>query len=1566
MVGHGEVHHACGALLLGQFQTSPALEHTGLGVLVCDSLEFCIHRHSLQVGNIAAILQENLCVRYLELMGLGFGIGIRRRDLFINRGDLHIVCGHREVDGLAAGIHRISGQPLLDFPFFEGHALRLPCDKSNFLTSSTLFWLPVHSQGVGVLGVLRGQRDVLCGHLEGNSRLGGVHISGQTSHFPTGKGLAFHRLCNNRNVLIKDTLFVHAVHGQGVGVLLVLRGQRDVLCGHLEGDSRLGGVRTPGHAIYLPTGEGVTFLLGCGKRDFLTKCTAFFLPVHGQGVVDRLIVVRHPHVIAGHEELEFDMRAGIGDGIRILCQTFDLPDNVIAFLLVNAKGDLITHVLLLAFLTIPVVLRLGRLGHNIGAYLINSVINLGVGVCNVVLTRRHLDVHIVAAGGGGNSFALVGAVQRGHLRVGIVVICAGVFHLVCGGIIGKVLSLGRVADRFLAQINRTGLILFAFLCNDGSLIATKLVRIRYLVDKGLAFVYTSNALEHKCALANAFWAGQREGAIPVVVGIKVIQRKALKGQLFGYGVDIRQRVIAAIVVSATLHHKPDVVGTCLGGHRFRSSRKVICSAVLKGSLRSRIAEILRAGIDCRTGVEVKAEVRACRLVRPCSLIDLKFTALVQRALFGTDVHLIAAVLILRREVVKLLVVVGAYKDNTQFAHTFLFAGNARDERAPVDDKVLLGQGREGQLFGGFAGLVYHNIRAVIAAVKVQSLAVRGKLCAVISADRLAVDVRDRLGEGKHHPGIANAVNSSYICHGIAVDIGHNAVHATQLTLLLTGGKVCAVDAAKAQRIGNSGLAVITRQAAKDHGVLDDRCLRGIAGQLDILEHTGGDLSVISQFDRRVEHTAGDGAGPVEGDFLLEVSAFNNGVIELDRSIGIHTGNRHVLQRDAIALQRRLRGVDLTRGQVYRAAVRTGDEDLRRGSLHTALVLAGHNAVLPPLPLIEGDLHALTGHLLGLHAGQVRQTLAGNAQGLDRADIGRLVHQNICTIVVAGNAQHLARGRGVGVVAADLSLVDAQHIGVHRDLCAGLAHQIDGIGGKGQASAVYCRNIAVAHRQLADLLPGCQCPLKGVRPLAKHGIRNGKLAVIEKGTEHTVQNNCIGNGALAVAGQGVKDTAGNFDLAGAVCRADANTSIGIDAAGDLAAGKQQSALFAKRCVRNGGIGQLNRAVDGCMAQLFEIDLSAALICHRQNAPRIKHVGIAGIGPVTAQVGLKLMFALVQAFHAGHIGQVGQALIGKAQFLAHGRDRDQLHGCFVRHRDHAEAGRERSAVFADRDLGNNVAIVCEVIVGNACGQGHNATVATGSSYRPALAGGVAFHHQIQIFPSAEIVVLLDDINIPCFLLSVQGAALRQKQLVCLLLRAGAQAGDIAEKAAPDIAAVLGQLIVGAAVNGAQIQLHIGVAAAQNVDAVHIVGFYQKCTGDSAVQQIHNGTADILDGHIAADRAVQNVLDISIAGTGDSQSGGFVITPAGTGCCLGQTVRTGLDLDHLIICFRVLTNSLMLFFGAVSNAVGFFRRCGRKPCPCPCICKCGYREDGEHHTECQYHAHDAFFHDILSFVG
>ena len=412
------------------------------------------------------------------------------------------------------------------------------------------------------------------------------------------------------------------------------------------------------------------------------------------------------------------MRAGIGDGIRILCQSFDLPDNVIAFLLVSAKGDLIAHVLLHAFLTIPVVLRLGRLGHNIGAYLVGD--NIITVLIHIVLIRRHLDVHIVAAGGGGNSLAAVRAVQQGHLRVGIVVICASVFHRVLGGIVSKVLSLGRVAERLLTQLNRTGLVLSAFLCNDGSTITT--IQIGLPIDKNRALVYTGNALKLNCEFANALClrADQRIGAVIVVDGLKVRYFKALKGQLFSYGVALRQLVIAAVVVIVILHSKPDVVGTCLGGHRFRSRRQVICSAVLKGSLRDCVAIILRAGIGCRTGVEVKAEVPYRRPIFAHNrfLCNQNAAGRVPLALRGLDVHLIAAVLGFGREVVKFCVVVGAHRDDAQLANALLIAGNDRVLHSPLNRKVARLQGREGQLFTVRDSIGVHFVLGAIVVVTI--------------------------------------------------------------------------------------------------------------------------------------------------------------------------------------------------------------------------------------------------------------------------------------------------------------------------------------------------------------------------------------------------------------------------------------------------------------------------------------------------------------------------------------------------------------------------------------------------------------------------------------------------------------------------------------------------------------------------------------------------------------------------------------------------------------------------------------------------------------------------------
>ena len=887
---------------------------------------------------------------------------------------------------------------------------------------------------------------------------------------------------------------------------------------------------------------------------------------------------------------------------------------------------------------------------------------------------------------------------------------------------------------------------------------------------------------------------------------------------------------------------------------------------------------------------------------------------------------------------------------------------------PGNGKVALAQGREGQLSGG--GHIHHNRLAVILGGDSQRAA-NGRGALVVIAGFRTIDVRDCIAEADLCLDITDKVNRVCCC-GIVVEAFHSAVRHHQLALLLTGGKVSAFNIAAAHRIGNSGLAVITRQAAKDHGILDDRFLRGIVRQLDIVEHAAGDLAVLVQLDLSDECAAGDlaisaddiieaaacdGAVFIHVDILLEGAVLNDGVLHTNRALCHDAGDSHICKSDLLHGNGLMVGVDGIRSKIHRVAVRGGD--VKRRACPSVLFRGG---VLPAQTLIEGDRHALAAHRHTGHAGQVGQTLFGNAQGFESACIGGLIHKDLCAVIVAGNAQHLAVGRGVGVVAADRCLVDAQNIGVQGKLCAACAHQIDGIGGKRQSSAVHRSHIAVAHHQLADLLSCGQQLLDAVRQFAQNRIRNG-VGVIAIGIEIAALDHRIGDRARAIAVQGIKGAAGDLDRTVPIDRADARADIVEGAAADLTAGDRQSAVSAKITAGNIGIGDLDRAVDGTIAQLTEIEVRAALIQDLQNAFIAAVVGVAVISPAVAHVNTAQLCVRVrvQTVHMGHAGQVRLTFTVKVQFCGAKYHRNQLHGCVVLRRDHVKAGGKRFSVCADGDRGNRRAKVCEGVILGTGGQCHD--TAAGRGYRPYLAAGVAFHCQLQIVPVTGIVILLDDIDF-CFLLSVQGAALRQDQLVRLLLRAGAQAGDIAEKAAPDIAAVLGQLIVGTTVNGAQIQLHIGVAAAQNVDAVHIVGFYQKCTGDSAVQQIHRVTVGILDGHIAADRAVQNVLGIFTAGTGDGQSGSFVKAPAGTGCCLGQTVRTGLDLDHLIICFRVLTNSLRVVFLLIGDAIGFFHRRGRKPRPC--ICKCGYREDGEHHTERQYHAHDAFFHDILSFVG
>ena len=160
------------------------------------------------------------------------------------------------------------------------------------------------------------------------------------------------------------------------------------------------------------------------------------------------------------------MRAGIGDGIRILCQTFDLPDNVIAFPLVNAKGDLIVHVLLLAFLTIPVVLRLGRLGHNIGIHFVLGAI--------VVITIIHYDVNTVSACFGRlrhrRERAILRDILDGILRGILKIHLAGIGCSLGLGVIRKVGSVRLIFAYHLADIKRAFCVLVALLRYDALLV----------------------------------------------------------------------------------------------------------------------------------------------------------------------------------------------------------------------------------------------------------------------------------------------------------------------------------------------------------------------------------------------------------------------------------------------------------------------------------------------------------------------------------------------------------------------------------------------------------------------------------------------------------------------------------------------------------------------------------------------------------------------------------------------------------------------------------------------------------------------------------------------------------------------------------------------------------------------------------------------------------------------------------------------------------------------------------------------------------------------------------------
>ena len=431
--------------------------------------------------------------------------------------------------------------------------------------------------------------------------------------------------------------------------------------------------------------------------------------------------------------------------------------------------------------------------------------------------------------------------------------------------------------------------------------------------------------------------------------------------------------------------------------------------------------------------------------------------------------------------------------------------------------------------------------------------------------------------------------------------------------------------------------------AGDLAVSFDALLEGAAGdgaaiaQSDIrVELTIGDLTVSLDalledavgdgsisFDALLEGAAGDAAVFIRVDSLLESAALNNGVLGGNRRACLNVRNRHIRQHDLIGCNSCMMGVDGIRGQIHRAAAIGAGEDKPR---HRSITILDHK-VLPAKTLIDLAGHTTLAHGMRGHTVRVGLTFFGNAQGLEVAGIVRLVYQNLLAIVVAVNMQYITLGIGLFICT-----VDAVYIGVQGKLCAGIAHQIDGIDRTGQVSAVDRSHTAVAHGQLAELLAiGKRILYAVARQLAQNGVGNGKVAAIPL----EALGHYIGNGALARAGEVIKGAVLDRDIC-EICLTD-------DAAG------------------HGSIRKLDSAVDGHCAQMAEIDLLTALIPKLQFSGHTGDIGVASISPALAKVFADLTCTLVQIVHTGHTVHIGRTLIGKAQFLIRRRDRGQCYGC-----------------------------------------------------------------------------------------------------------------------------------------------------------------------------------------------------------------------------------------------------------------------------------------------------------------
>ena len=465
--------------------------------------------------------------------------------------------------------------------------------------------------------------------------------------------------------------------------------------------------------------------------------------------------------------------------------------------------------------------------------------------------------------------------------------------------------------------------------------------------------------------------------------------------------------------------------------------------------------------------------------------------------------------------------------------------------------------------------------------------------------------------------------------------------ATSLNILLEGAAVDGAVIAQSDirfelTIGDLAVSfdALLEGAAGDGAAIAQSDIRveltigDLAVSLDaLLEDALGDGSI--SFDALLEGAAGDAAVFIRVDSLLESAALNNGVLGGNRRACLNVRNRHIRQHDLIGSNGLMIGVDGIRGQIHRAAAIGAGEDKHR---HRSITNLDHK-VLPAKTLIDLAGHTILVQGMRGHLGQVGQTFFGNAQGLEVAGIASLIYQNLLAIVVAGDMQYTALGIGLFIVTVGRCTVDAEHIGVQGKLCAGIAHQIDGIDRTGQVSAVDRSHTAVAHGQLAEPLAiGKRILYAVARQLAQNGVGNGKVA---RPVKAEALGHYIGNGALARAAEEIKGAVLDRDIF-EICLTD-------DAAG------------------HGSIRKLDSAVDGHCAQLAEIDFITALIPELQFSGHTGDIGVAGISPALAKVYADLASILVQTVHMGHTVHIGHTLTGKTQFLVRGRDRSQCYGC-----------------------------------------------------------------------------------------------------------------------------------------------------------------------------------------------------------------------------------------------------------------------------------------------------------------